>query len=77
MFVRFFKKDKKFKVTVAEEFARDTGVALGRLGLIADQVLYTGEHEYTLTGKWTPDFYGDTKTMEALTMLPVREAVVF
>lgn len=76
MFEKFFKKNKQFRVRVAEEFARDTGIALGRLGLTAD-VSYTGNHEYTLTGKWTPSYYGDEKTLEALTMLPVREAVVF
>ncbi len=73
---KWFKKQKKFKVVVAEEYVRDTGIALGRLGLTA-AVRYSGENEYTLTGTWTPDFYGDQKTMEALTMLPVREAVVF
>ncbi len=76
MFNRFFKKQKNFKVVVSEEYVHDTGIALGRLGLTAN-VRYTGEHEYTLTGKWTPEFYGDEKTMEAMTMLPVREAVVF
>ena len=76
MFEKFFKKNKQFRVRVAEEFARDTGIALGRLGLTAD-VSYTGNHEYTLTGKWTPSYYGDERTLEALTMLPVREAVVF
>ena len=76
MFTKFFKKNKQFRVRVAEEFARDTGIALGRLGLTAN-VSYTGNHEYTLTGKWTPSYYGDEKTLEALTMLPVMEAVVF
>lgn len=76
MFEKFFKKNKQFRVRVAEEFARDTGIALGRLRLTAN-VSYTGNHEYTLTGKWTPSYYGDEKTLEALTMLPVREAVVF
>ena len=76
MFEKFFKKNKQFRVRVAEEFARDTGIALGRLGLTAN-VSYTGNHEYTLTGKWTPSYYGDEKTLEALSMLPVREAVVF
>ena len=76
MFEKFFKRNKQFRVRVAEEFVRDTGIALGRLGLTAN-VSYTGNHEYTLTGKWTPDYYGDERTMEALTMLPVRDAVVF
>ncbi len=76
--IKWFKrKPKNFKVVVSQDYAHDTGVALGRLGLIADQVLYTGEYEYTITGKWTPKYYGNQRTMEALTMLPVREAVVF
>lgn len=72
-----FKRTKEFRVVVSEDFAHDMGTALGRLGLTVDQCIYTGNHEFTLTGKWTPDFYGDTRTMEALTCLPIREAIVF
>lgn len=75
--LKWFRKPKNFKVVVYQDYAHDMGVALGRLGLVADQVVYTGEYEYTITGRWTPVFYGHERTMEALTMLPVREAIVF
>lgn len=76
--LKWFKRaPKNFKVVVDQDYAHDMGVALGRLGLTADYVTYTGEYEYTITGRWTPMVYGDRRTMEALTMLPVREAVVF
>lgn len=75
--LKWLKKTKKFRVVCVDDFANDMGKALGRLGLTIDKARFISAHEVEMTGKWTPDFYGDERTMEALTDLPVREAVVF
>lgn len=75
--LKWLRKTKKFRVVCIDDFGSDMREALNRLGLKIDDVHFISAHEVEMSGKWTPDFYGDERTKELMSGLPVREAVVF